>query len=344
MQHKATFFNIEPCWGEEGMAHLKNNEKLREAGVKVSFSADTLDSAHIPTDDDFDIAGIFMDSKIDETTIAALPNLKFIATLSTGYDHIDLEPAAARGIPVSSVPAYGENTVAEFAFALILALSRKICEARERVHNEGRFTTEGLVGFDLAGKTLGIVGTGRIGKHAVRMAKGFGMNVVAFDTYHDDEFAKEMGFSYASLEELLAQSDIVTIHCPYLPATHHIINKENIGLMKRGAYLINTARGGIVETEALVTALQSGALAGAGLDVIEEEGEMKDELALLNAGHPKEEELKTILLNHVLMKMPNVILTPHNAFNSKEALLRILDTTIDNIVAFMNGTPANVVR
>lgn len=343
MAHKAMFFHI-GLWGEEGMAHLKNSEKLKEADVDVLFSTDTLDSAHIPVDEDFDIAGIFMDSKIDEATIAALPNLKFITTLSTGYDHIDLEPAAARGIPVSSVPAYGENTVAEFAFGLILALSRKICESRDRVHNEGKFTTEGLVGFDLAGKTLGVVGTGRIGKHAVRMAKGFGMKVIAYDTYHDDEFAKEMGFPYVSLEDLLAQSDIVTIHCPYLPATHHLINKENIGLMKRGAYLINTARGGIVETEALVSALQSGVLAGAGLDVIEEESEMKDELALMASGHPKEEELKTISLNHILMKMPNVILTPHNAFNSKEALLRILDTTIDNIVAFVNGAPINVVK
>ena len=133
-----------------------------------------------------------MDSPVDAAAIAALPNLKFLTTLSTGFDHIDLAAAAALGIPVSSVPAYGENTVAEFAFALLLALSRKICEARVRVRDESKFTTEGLCGFDLAGKTLGVLGTGRIGKHAVRMGKGFAMNIIAYDVYHDDAFAAEM--------------------------------------------------------------------------------------------------------------------------------------------------------
>ncbi len=329
MSHKAIFFNLDPAmWGEEGRVRLEASEKLAAAGVTVAFSADTLDAGHIPAAKDFDIAGVFVDSKVDEATIAALPNLKFVATLSTGFDHIDLKAAAARGISVSSVPAYGENTVAEFAFALILALSRKICEARESLR-AGKFSTVGLQGFDLAGKTIGIVGTGRIGKHAVRMAKGFATKVIAYDIYHDDAFAKEMEFPYVSLEELLAQSDVVTIHCPYLPSTHHLINAQNIGLMKRGAYLINTARGAIVETGALVSALKRGLLAGAGIDVLEEEVELR-------AGDmgPASE----------LIAMPNVILTPHNAFNSKEALLRIVDTTIDNIAAFANSASINVVK
>ena len=330
MTHKVTFFNCER-WGEVAKSYLTNSEKLKAAGVEVAFGDTILCKDEIPTGDaaHFDIAGVFMDSPVDAAVIAALPELKFIATLSTGFDHIDLAAAAARGIPVSSVPAYGENTVAEFAFALILALSRKIREASARVKTEHKFTTDGLTGFDLAGKTIGVVGTGRIGKHAVHMAKGFGMNVVAYDVYHDDAFAKEMGFPYLSLEDLLKTSDIITVHAPYLPSTHHLINSGNIGLVKKGAYIINTARGAIVETAAIVSAFKSGQLGGAGLDVLEEEAAMK-------AGD--------MSLDADLVQLPNVIVTPHNAFNTNEAFLRILDTTIDNIVAFVNGAPTNVVK
>ncbi len=259
MTHKVTFFNCER-WGEVAKSYLTNSEKLKAAGVEVAFGDTILCKDEIPTGDaaHFDIAGVFMDSPVDAAVIAALPELKFITTLSTGFDHIDLAAAAARGISVSSVPAYGENTVAEFAFALILALSRKIREASARVKTEHKFTTDGLTGFDLAGKTIGVVGTGRIGKHAVHMAKGFGMNVVAYDVYHDDAFAKEMGFPYLSLEDLLKTSDIITVHAPYLPSTHHLINSGNIGLVKKGAYIINTARGAIVETAAIVSAFKSG--------------------------------------------------------------------------------------
>lgn len=329
MAHKATFFNCKR-WGDEGEAYLSASEKLKAAGVEVSFADDILRKDKMPKGDaaNFDIAGVFMDSPVSAEVIAGLPELKFIATASTGFDHIDLAAAAARGIPVSSVPGYGENTVAEFSFALILALSRKIVEADMRVRDEHRFATDGLCGFDLEGKTLGVVGTGRIGKHVIRAGKGFGMNIVAYDVYHDDAFAGEMGFPYLALEDLLAQSDVVTIHTPYLPSTHHLINSGNIGRMKKGAYLINTARGAIVETAAVVGALKSGRLGGAGLDVLEEEVAMKEGDMSVDAE---------------LIGMPNVIVTPHNAFNTNEAFLRILDTTIDNIVAFVNGAPANVV-
>ncbi len=328
MAHKATFFNVDR-WGEEGKNYLRSSSKLASAGVEVAFVDAIVSADSIPSDKDFEILGVFMDSKVDAATIAALPAVKFITTLSTGFDHIDLKIAAERGIPVSSVPAYGENTVAEFAFALILSLSRKICESRERIRTEGKFTTEGLTGFDLAGKTIGVVGTGRIGKHAVRMGSGFGMKVIAYDVIHDDAFAAQMGFPYVSLEELLAKSDVITIHCPYLPSTHHLINNGNIGLAKKGAVLVNTARGAIVETSAMITALKNGQLGGAGLDVLEEEGDMK-------AGNM--EAVKD------LIAMPNVIVTPHNAFNTKEAFLRILDTTIDNIVGYVKGAPINIVK
>ncbi len=330
MAHKATFFNFEH-WGDYGKEYIANSDKLKAAGIEVAFADGTLNKDRVPAGPaaDFDIAGVFMDSQMDSAAINALPNLKFIATLSTGFDHINLNAAAARAIPVSSVPAYGENTVAEFAFALLLALSRKIREANARVKDEMKFTTDGLCGFDLAEKTIGVVGTGRIGKHAIRMAKGFGMNIIAYDVFHDDKFAAKMGFPYVSLEDLLKQSDVVTVHCPYLPSTHHLINQQNIGLIKKGAYLINTARGAIVETAAMMNALRSGQLGGAGLDVLEEEVGMKE---------------GDMTIDRELVTMPNVLVTPHNAFNTKEAFFRILDTTIDNIVAFANGAPINLVK
>ncbi len=225
--------------------------------------------------------------------------------------------------------SYGENTVAEFAFALILTLSRRMYESINRICIENKFTSNGLAGFDLEGKTIGVAGTGRIGKHAIRIAKGFGMKVIAYDVFHDDAFAKEMGFPYVSMEELMAQSDIITIHVPYLPTTHHLINEDNIGLIKKGAYVINTARGAVIETSALISALQSGQLGGAGLDVIEEEHDMK---------------MGDMSLCKKLTAMPNVVVTPHNAFNTQEAFLRILDTSIDNIVNFTKGAPTNIVK
>jgi D-lactate dehydrogenase len=333
MTHKVVFFNLEP-WAKEYMA---KSPKLTAAGVEVGFEDHILASGQPALDSNFDIAGIFVDSAMDASVIGALPNLKCIAALSTGFDHIDIAACAARGITVSSVPFYGENTVAEYAFALILALSRKIREASHRVKEEGSFRTDGLRGFDLAGKTIGIVGTGHIGAHAVHMAKGFGMNIVAFDAYPNAALAEEAGFLYVTLPELLAQSDIITLHVPYMAATHHLINKDNIGSIKHGAYLINTSRGAVVETDALLTALKDGTLGGAGLDVLEEEGALKD-----GSGAPTAP--KTVLEDRALIDMPNVIVTPHNAFNTIEGFTRILDTTIDNIVGFVSGKPTNVVK
>ncbi len=345
MAHKITFFNFDH-WGEEGKDYIRQSAKLKAAGVEVAFAEGLLNKDRIPSgsDADFDLAGVFMDSLISAEVLNGLPNLRFVATLSTGFDHIDLATAAAKGIPVSSVPSYGENTVAEFTFGLILALSRKIIKANRQVREEGSFSTDDLCGFDLAGKTLGVVGTGHIGQHVVRMAKGFGMNVAAFDAYPNGALASEFGFTYLTLPELLGTSDIVTLHVPYMPATHHLINKDNIGLAKKGAYLVNTSRGAVVETAALVAALKNGQLGGAGLDVLEEEGILKSEMEFVTAGREESHDLKVVLEDHVLIDMPNVIITPHNAFNTKEAFFRILDTTIDNVVAFVNGAPINVVK
>jgi D-lactate dehydrogenase len=291
-----------------------------------------------------EILSNFIGYAVTKEVLVEFPKLKYITTRSTGYDHIDLKACAERGVAVSNVPTYGENTVAEFAFALLLSLSRKIFPAVKRVREQGLFATDELQGFDLQNKTLGIVGTGHIGTYVIKIAKGFGMNVVAFDPHPNEKLSAQFGFSYASLEELLKQSDVVSLHVPYMPATHHLLNSQNISLCKKGAIIINTARGGLIETSALTAALKSGQLAGAGLDVLEEEGFVKDEVHMLAVGHPNEDQLKIVLADHELMYMDNVLITPHNAFNTREALQRILDTTIMNIQGFIKGEPTNLVR
>ncbi|MCX6787283.1 MAG: NAD(P)-binding domain-containing protein [Candidatus Kaiserbacteria bacterium] len=330
--------------------HYFSGEKWEEEFVRTKLQGEDIvfhegSLATFPdlTDPEAAVLCTFVESKIGEAEFARFPALKLIATRSTGFDHIDLAAAKARSITVVNVPFYGENTVAEFAFALLLALSRRIIDADEHVRETGSFSHDNLRGFDLAGKTIGVIGTGHIGVHVIRMANGFGMKVIGFDAYPNVELAQKLGFSYVPLTELLAASDIVTIHVPYNKDTHHLINKENIKNLKKGAHLINTARGTVVETEALVEALKNGTLAGAGLDVLEEEGDMNDELALLTAPHPKESELKTVLENHYLINHPRVIVTPHLAFNTTEAVTRILDTTIENIKNFSAGSPTNIV-
>ncbi|MFA5997905.1 MAG: hydroxyacid dehydrogenase [Candidatus Paceibacterota bacterium] len=316
--------------------------RTRLTGHDITFHSETVAASPDFADPQAEVLCAFIESPIGEAEMQRFPALKLIATRSTGFDHIDLAAAKARGIAVANVPFYGENTVAEFAFALLLALSRRIIDADERVRG-GAFSPAGLRGFDLAGKTIGVVGTGHIGAHVIRMSKGFGMQVVGFDAFPNAELSHTLDFSYVSLPELLAASDIVTLHVPYNPQTHHLINRENIGSLKKGAYLINTARGAVVETQALVDALTSGSLAGAALDVLEEEGELNDEMKLLTAPHPNAEALKVTLENHYLIEHPRVIVTPHLAFNTQEAVERILNATIENIQKFAAGTPANVV-
>lgn len=295
-------------------------------------------------DPDVVVLSVFVNSPVGADVLDRFPNLKFIVTRSTGYDHIDLSECAKRGIGISNVPTYGEHTVAEFAMALLLALSRRIVDAYSRIETTGSFSQEGLRGFDLKGRTIGIVGTGHIGEHMIRMARGFDMNVIAFDVYQKTDLAAQLGFRYVSLDELLAASDVISLHAPYNEHTHHMINMDNIGKIKRGCYFINTSRGGLVDTMALVKGLKDGILAGAGLDVLEEEGGMVDENMLLAAPHPSEESLRTVLANHYLIDHPHVIVTAHIAFNTQEAIERILNVTIDNFAAYKNNAPINMVK
>jgi D-lactate dehydrogenase len=284
---------------------------------------------------------VFIHSQVTPQVLEALPNLKFIATRSTGFDHIDLDACLKRGIVVSNVPSYGENTVAEHTMALLLMMSRKVHQSVLQVRS-GRVDLAELTGFDLQGKTIGVIGAGHIGLHVIRIARGFGMRVLAYDVRSEPFLADLLGFAYATLDQLLAKSDIVTLHCPLTEKTHHLLGRAQISRMKRGALLINTSRGGLVDTDALVGALESGRLSGAGLDVLEGEELIKEEKQLLQ--QPVDvERLRTAVRNRVLLSREDVVFTPHNAFNSREALVRILEVTLANLEAFRAGQPVHKV-
>ena len=313
----------------------------------VSFFEDKLSEENVHLAKDADVISVFIDSAINKKIIDALPNLKFIATRATGYNNIDCEYAEKKGIKVSNVPAYGSHTVAEFTFGLILNLSRNVIKANNYIRESSSFNFfPGLEGFDLSGKTLGVIGTGKIGKNVLKIAKGFGMNVIAYDLYPDSVFAKENNFEYKNLDSVISESDIITLHTPYTKENHHLINKKNILMMKKGVYLINTARGELVDTDALVFGLKEGIVAGAGLDVLEGEQELKEEIELLSSSSRsmKMEEYKTLLEDRVLIDMQNVIITPHIAFYTREAVAEITKMTILNIKSFITGTLINLVK
>jgi D-lactate dehydrogenase len=265
------FFEVED-WEEEYL-------KKRLDGHLLKFSREKLSLDNVQQTKDSDAVSVFIYSKIEEQTLQEIPKLKLTTTRSTGFDHIDEEACKKRGITICNVPSYGENTVAEHTFALILSLSRNICKACIR-RFEHDASTEGLEGFDLKGKTIGVIGTGQIGLHVIRISKGFGMNVVAYDVRQNKLLSELLGFEYVSLEYLLASSDVITLHVPYFESTHHLMNKDTFKLVKKGAILINTSRGAIVDTEALIEALDNKTLAGAGLDVVEGEELIREEKQL----------------------------------------------------------------
>ncbi|MBQ9267273.1 MAG: hydroxyacid dehydrogenase [Clostridia bacterium] len=276
---------------------------------------------------DCEAISVFVHSKVTKEVLEKLPHLKVIATRSTGVDHIDSDYCNEHDVAVKNVPLYGENTVAEHTFALILSLSRKIHKSYVR-SIRGNFSSEGLQGFDLQDKTIGIIGGGRIGLHVARMAKSFGMHVRVYDIKEDAFLAELINFKYVSLDELYKQSDIISLHVPLNKYTEHMINRESLKKVKTGALLINTARGGLVDTDALLAALEEGILSGAGLDVIEGEEYLMEE-NLVNS--PIEEASKIIASSKKLLENENVVMTPHNAFNSIEAVNRIIDKTIENL-------------
>lgn len=310
---------------ESDKKYMKQNLK----GFKLKFFEECIQDVSVSKFKKADVISVFIYSKVDSKLVSQLPNLKHVSTRSTGYDHIDYAYCAEKKISVTNVPFYGENTVAEHTFALILNLSRKVHLSYLREKN-GNYSIDGLQGFDLKGKTLGVIGAGKIGLHAIKIAKGFGMHVKAYDLHQDNFTSGLLHFDYASVDEILKTSDIVTLHMPYFKATHHFMNKTRLNKMKKGALLINTARGGLIDTDALYEVLSAGRLGGVGLDVIEGEEFIGHEDELLKQKN-NNKKVCQVFRDHKIFDMPNVIFTPHNAFNSIEAIHRILDTSIENM-------------
>lgn len=275
----------------------------------------------------------FVNDTLDRTVIDGLcaEGVEMIALRCAGYNNVDRAAAAGR-IPVVRVPGYSPYAVAEFTMGLLLTLNRKLHKACFRTR-DFNFSLNGLVGFDLHGKTAGIIGTGKIGQIFIQICRGFGMHVLAYDPFP----VPDADFSYVSLEELLQKSDIVSLHCPLTEQSRHLINRDTIAQMRDGAYLLNTSRGMLVESEALLDALKSGKLAGAGLDVYEEETDFFFE--------DRSDSIDRDTILSLLVSMPNVVLTSHQAFLTTEALHNITKVTLENLDAFFrDGTLQNEVR
>jgi len=308
----------------------------------ITFLNEPLTVANAGRFADAEVVSTFIYSNLNRMVLEQFQGLKLIATRSTGYDHIDGDYCREHGITVANVPTYGETTVAEHVFGLLLAISHNLVTAVDRTRR-GDFSLQGLQGFDLRGKVLGVVGTGSIGLCVAEIARGFGMEVVAYDIRHNDEAARGLGFRYAQMDELLAVSDVITLHVPYTPKTHHLISDDAFARMKGGVVLINTSRGQVVDIRALVRAIGDRKVSAAGLDVLPEEPTIREEAELLRSVFREEHDLQTILADHILLRLRNVIITPHSAFFTREAVHRILKTTVENVVGFAEGTPQNVV-
>ncbi len=275
---------------------------------------------------------IFVNDRADRPCLEALASLgvKHIALRCAGYNGVDVEAATELGLAVTRVPAYSPYAVAEHAVALLLALNRKIPRASNRVHDLN-FSLNGLVGFDLHGKTAGIFGTGKIGRVAAQILRGFGMQVLAFDLFPSHEWAKQHGVEYTDARTLAGQCEVISLHTPLTPETYHIIRRETLELMNPGTILINVSRGALIDTTALIEALKSGRLGGVGLDVYEEEeGVFFEDLS---GQILQDDELARLLT------FPNVLITAHQAFLTQEALSEIARVTVANLIAFDTGQP-----
>jgi D-lactate dehydrogenase len=275
---------------------------------------------------------VFVNDRVDRACLEVLARhgVRLVALRCAGFNNVDLEAARALGIAVTRVPAYSPHAVAEHAAGLLLTLNRKIHRAYNRVR-ELNFSLDGLVGFDLHGKTVGIIGTGGIGRIAAQIFRGFGMHVVAFDAFPDQAWATPHSVTYLELNSLLARSDVVSLHAPLNPQTHYLLNRDTLALMKRGACLVNTSRGKLIDTAALISALKSGHLGGVALDVYEEE-----------EGIFFEDRSGEVLQDDVLsrlMSFPNVLITAHQAFLTKEALSEIARMTVANLCHLEHSEP-----
>ncbi len=294
-------------------------------GHELKFFSPSLDSQTVALAEGSEAVCVFVNDRLDRKIIETLSQqgIKLIALRCAGYNNVDLDAAQELGITVVRVPAYSPYAVAEHAIALILTLNRKIHRAYYRVR-EGNFALNGLLGFDLHGRTVGIIGTGKIGRIAGKILHGFGCRLLAYDLYPNSQFGEQYG-EYVTLEELLAQSDIISLHCPLTPETHHLIDDQAISLMKPGVMLVNTSRGGLVDTKAVIKGLKSRQIGHLALDVYEQESSMFFE--------DLSEEIIQDDVFERLLTFPNVIITGHQAFFTADALNNIAETTLSNITA-----------
>jgi D-lactate dehydrogenase len=303
----------------------RNGDRFALQYVRASLGHDTAPAAM-----DCKTVCIFVNDVCDAPTVDALALLgvELIALRCSGYNNVDRAACRRRGISVVHVPAYSPHAVAEHTVALMLMLNRRLHQAYLR-NRAGYFVLEGLTGFDMRGKTVGVIGTGKIGQCVVEILLGFGCRMLVYDKYPSPQLADRVGVAYVELDDLLQQSDIVTLHVPLFPETHYLINAQAIQRMKRGAMLINTSRGGLVDTKALIDGLKSGQIGLAGLDVYEEE-----------AGIFFHDVSNRVLSDDVLARLltfNNVVITSHQAFLTQEALANIADTTLANLAEFQSG-------
>ncbi|MDP4119486.1 MAG: 2-hydroxyacid dehydrogenase [Bacillota bacterium] len=317
---KIAFFDTKP-YDKKGFDDLKEQNDFNIKYIEYRLNPDTAYMAK-----GCDAVCAFVNDVISKETIDILSELgiKIIALRCAGYNNVDFE-AALNKVHVVTVPAYSPHAVAEHAMALLLAVNRKLHRATHRTR-DFNFSLNGLTGFDLFGKTIGVIGTGKIGQIFIEICKGFGMNVLAYDPY-----PAKIDVQYVGLDELFSKSDIISLHCPLTKDTYHIINEESIGKMKDNVYLINTSRGALIDSEALLKNLKSGKIGGAALDVYEEESEVFFE-------DFSNEIIRDDTLA-MLISLPNVIITSHQAFLTEEALNEIAKVTIENLNEYFNSQP-----
>lgn len=304
----------------------------RAAEIRWRFHEFRLSAETVASVDGAEAVCVFVNDRLDAACLERLGNLgvKLVALRCAGFNNVDLAAARSFGLMVTRVPAYSPFSVAEHTVALLLALNRKIHRAYNRVR-EHNFSLSGLVGFDLHGKTVGLIGTGKIGKITAQIFRGFGMDVLAFDPFPSDEWARGLGVRYMEFEEVLAKSDILSLHVPLTQQTHHLLNASSIARMRRGAVLINTSRGKLIDTTAMIEALKSGHLGSVALDVYEEE-----------EGVFFEDHSGEVLQDDELSRLltfPNVLITSHQAFLTQEALREIARVTTENILCLTSKTP-----
>lgn len=325
MAYKIAFLGAKPY---DIASFDKVNEKYN---YDIRYYKGHLNPNNVVLTQDTDVVCIFVNDTADAAVIDAMVDngVKLLALRCAGFNNVDLKAAKGK-LPVVRVPAYSPYAVAEYSLALMLSLNRKIHRAYWRTR-DGNFSLNGLMGFDMHGKTIGIIGTGKIAKILIRLLKGFGMRILAYDLYPDMKFAGEEGISYVSLDELYRESDIISLHCPLTDQTKYMIDKDSIDKMKEGVMIINTGRGQLINTNDLIEGLKEKKIAAAGLDVYEEEGE-----------YFYEDKSDKIIDDDVLARLlsfNNVIVTSHQAFFTKEALHNIAETTLQNIEDFRCHRP-----